>query len=141
MFSDAPKVDALLTMQANPDVSSSDGSSALHFAALHGHAEIVRRLLLGRADVHSQNARGWTPLHAAAGRGHAAALDQLLEFGALPYARTLEGLTPRDLAERVAGPPLNYTQTYVHPQRRVIYLLIRAERAFTDATIRGEVDR
>ena len=55
------------------------GWSALHCAALNGHAKIVSYLLdSASADVQSPNMHGSTPIHLAAFRGHESVLRVLL---------------------------------------------------------------
>lgn len=47
-----------------------DGDAPLHVAALQGHTEIVKFLMLKGANVNSKNPEGDTPLHLALREGH-----------------------------------------------------------------------
>lgn len=40
-------------------------------ASQHGHADVVRALLVSRAEVNAASASGWTALMAASRNGHA----------------------------------------------------------------------
>merc|ERR1712129_432893 len=98
--SDAAKVMGLLKMRANPMAAHGAGSTVLHFAALHGHVEILQALLAAKGDCSSLSAQGWTPLHVAAGRGHVAAVELLLEWRASIWARTPKNLTAMDISSQ-----------------------------------------
>src|ERR1035441_5479749 len=68
---DVEKVKALL--QADPKLAEArteDGSTALHLAALEGHADIARLLLASKAQVNARGLREETPLHMAMYDGH-----------------------------------------------------------------------
>eukprot|EP00930_Biecheleria_cincta_P038629 TRINITY_DN26538_c0_g1_i1.p1 TRINITY_DN26538_c0_g1~~TRINITY_DN26538_c0_g1_i1.p1 ORF type:complete len:621 (-),score=67.82 TRINITY_DN26538_c0_g1_i1:111-1973(-) len=99
------EVDQLVSMGVATTARSGGGSTALHFAALSGHREIVEAIIRGRADVNAADEQGWAPLHVAAGRGHLAAVDLLVHNRAIPELRTAEGKTAREIALQVAGPP------------------------------------
>ena len=60
-----PSLVKYILTRADPDVElvNSNGWTALHQAARHGHAEIVQMLIkLGKANVNSRNRYGATPL-------------------------------------------------------------------------------
>lgn len=70
-----------------------DGSTALHLAAYHGHANMVRMLLEGGADVLSIDAHMRTPLHLVAAAGHGLCVKALLDAGGDPEAKDATGAT------------------------------------------------
>lgn len=84
-------VQLLLKHKAKIDSRDSQARSALHEAALAGHAEIIAALLAAGADVHARDDLGRTPLLDAARGGHAAALDALAAAGALATVVDGEG--------------------------------------------------
>ncbi|MDB5076833.1 MAG: DNA-directed polymerase subunit sigma [Chloroflexi bacterium] len=63
------------------------GSGPLHWAAYHGHVDVVERLLAAGADIHARarNSFANTALHCAALHGHADAVHVLLRHGADPH--------------------------------------------------------
>jgi ankyrin repeat protein len=75
---------------------SSDGFTALHFAAFFGGVQVVSLLLASGADVDAHG-RSWmtgTPLNSAAAGGHADVARALLDANADPDARQASGWTP-----------------------------------------------
>ena len=70
------------------------GETALHMAAMYGHAGIVRFLVSKGADVNALNRDGSTPLHWAAGHGHAAIVKFLVSKGADVNVSNKYGSTP-----------------------------------------------
>lgn len=54
-------VAGLLARGATPDIQDNNGHTAMHFAALSGHAHIVHRLRLAGANAATRSARGFTP--------------------------------------------------------------------------------
>lgn len=70
------------------------GYTALHWAAMDGHTEMVERLLKAGADANAVSKEKVTPLYLAAQRGHAKVVHVLLDSGAKP-----------DLAANYYGPP------------------------------------
>eukprot|EP00435_Cladocopium_sp_Y103_P046440 s731_g13.t1 len=91
------EVDRLVAMRANVSNTAPAGTTALHFAALHGHTEMLRRLLQGGADVNALDDHGWAPLHVAAGAGRLDAMNLLVAAGAVPDQRSPDG-TPYEVA-------------------------------------------
>src|SRR5690606_11205464 len=74
---DVAGVALLLKHKARVDARDARGRSALHEAALAGHAGIIGALLEARADPDARDAAGRTPLLEAAAGGHLPALDLL----------------------------------------------------------------
>ena len=76
---------------------SSDGFTALHYAAFFGQEDAARILLERGAEVElvarNESIRV-TPLHSAASGGHAGIVKLLLEAGADPNAAQDRGFTP-----------------------------------------------
>ena len=74
------------SLAASPDADvnarESDGTTALHWAAHNGDAELVKRLIRDGANVRAVNDYGVTPMSEAAERGDAVILEQLLKAGA-----------------------------------------------------------
>jgi cytohesin len=79
--------------------------TALHRAAAAGHADLVKALLDGSAQVDARDYGGGTALHAAALHGHVDAAAVLLDRGADPSAPDEEGLTPLHFAARNGHEP------------------------------------
>ena len=97
---------ALLDGGADPNLAQGDGVTALHAAAMEGHAHVVEALLAAGAEVGATTRIGaYTPLHLASRGGHGAVVRALLEKGAdARMATTNSGATPLHLAARaVAG--------------------------------------
>lgn len=81
------------------------GAAPLHHAAVHGHMQMVRWLLMERADVDGRKqppnpSAGETPLHCAALRGHVECCEKLLQHQAEPSASNAQGETPLHSALR-----------------------------------------
>jgi hypothetical protein len=75
-----------------------DGKTALHHAALQGHAELVSLLVAAGAEVEARTKQGRTPLALAAFAGHAHVIRRLLvNHGAKLNPRDEEGKTPLQL--------------------------------------------
>jgi ankyrin repeat protein len=88
---------ALLEAGANVDLGMHDGTTPLHYAALHS-SDILERLLQKGANVNvtttSADLEGATPLHIAAEFGQLKWVRLLLQRGANPNALMLNGRTP-----------------------------------------------
>jgi ankyrin repeat protein len=79
----------LITHGAHVNAINSDGDTALHVAALHGHANVITYLIkTAGADVNACNNGGVSPLHKAAFGGHAAAVGVLMSNGADSASKT-----------------------------------------------------
>jgi hypothetical protein len=90
-------VEALLRLGATPNVRHrDDGDTPLIRAARMGNAELVRRLLAARADVHAAMANGATALSEAQRGGHEDVAALLRAAGAsagdIPVERALEAV-------------------------------------------------
>jgi ankyrin repeat protein len=72
----------LLDKKADPQESSSDGTTPLHWAAHNGDQALLDRLLKKGADPNARNDYGSTPLQEAAELGNAGLIKSLLEAGA-----------------------------------------------------------
>ena len=94
---------------AVPSPTRQDPSILLHYAALHGVAELVEELLkLGACpnQPFPSQARRWagvTPLHLAAWSDHSSIAAMLLKGGA-EFRLTTEGVSPLDIAVRRKHP-------------------------------------
>ena len=80
---DVEAVRALLREGADVNAAQSDGTSALHWAAVNDDAAVIEVLLYAGANTEATTRLGgYTPLHLAARRGNAVALDALAGGGA-----------------------------------------------------------
>ena len=84
---------ALLDAGADPNAVSSDGTTALHWAAHHGDRALVRALLNAGASPEAVNDYGVTPLAAAAVEADFEIIAALLEAGADVESPNAEGQT------------------------------------------------
>ncbi|KJE91761.1 muscle ankyrin repeat protein 3 [Capsaspora owczarzaki ATCC 30864] len=78
------------------DINSTfhDGITALHYASLHGHDDIVEVLVKCGAAVNMRNAHGHTPLHFACQYNHKVAVAKLLNASAKFNVKDRNGNTP-----------------------------------------------
>ena len=90
---DAGRARALIADGVDVDGRDGDGTTALHWAALHDDVETGRALLAAGARVEAANRFDSTPLALAAENGSAAFIELLLDAGADPDAATPEGET------------------------------------------------
>ena len=74
------EVETRLKKPQDPNVTNTQGWTALHFAAEHGHLECVRLLLEAGASVNPANGP-FTPLFVAVQQGYAEVVRLLLEAG------------------------------------------------------------
>lgn len=76
------------------------GETALHWASMYGHLEVVELLMQHLASVHCQTNAGLTPLYCASQEGHVSVVDLLLKHGAASGVdvATGEGATPLYIA-------------------------------------------
>ena len=86
--------------QAELEVVSGGGYTALHCAAQEGKDAVATQLVNANANVNAVTAYGSTPLHKAAYNGHAIVADLLLTAGANPKATDKSGMTPAQVAEQ-----------------------------------------
>jgi ankyrin repeat protein len=105
MRRDRAAVRTLLQKGADVNAAQGDGMTALHWAAQHGDAELVRMLTYAGARTEAITRNGsYTPLHMASRAGQAAAAQALLEAGANAQAITTSGgATPLHLAAAVGS--------------------------------------
>ncbi|HAU29030.1 MAG TPA: hypothetical protein DCW68_02850 [Rhodospirillaceae bacterium] len=97
-----PLVCALLEADANPHSANvperiynqTGGRTALHFAAIAGHADVVKRLLAHGLFPSTNDAAQETPLHLACKNGHVGCAALLIEAGANPNARNSTSNAP-----------------------------------------------
>ena len=95
---DAAGVLLLLRHKAKANARDARGRSALHEAAVAGHAAIAQALLEAGADVDARDGDGRTPLLEAARTGTVGALDVLLAAGADARANDANGANALHLA-------------------------------------------
>jgi len=99
MNNDKDAVHALLKNGADVNAALGDGTTALHWAAMKGNAEIARMLIFAGANLRATTRLGaYTPLYLAAKGGHAEVVAALLAAGADARAVTSNGTTPLMIA-------------------------------------------
>ncbi|HEY2905113.1 MAG TPA: ankyrin repeat domain-containing protein [Vicinamibacterales bacterium] len=95
MQNDKDAVRSLLKQAADVNAAQGDGMTALHWAAMHGDADLVQMLVYAGANVRATTRIGsYTPLYLASQQGQAKAIDVLLKAGADPKSTTPSGTTP-----------------------------------------------
>ena len=94
------RVQALLAAGADANGADGDGTTALHWAALHDDVETARALVAAGAQASAANRFEATPMALAAENGSAAFLRLLLDAGADASAATPEGETALMLVAR-----------------------------------------
>jgi len=57
-------------------------ATLLHYAAHHGHDNIVKLLIKHKANVNAKDVRGYTPLYTASVNGHTSTASLLIDHGA-----------------------------------------------------------
>lgn len=79
-------VAGLLISRSTDGLTQADGQgrTALHFAAAHGHRDMVGLLIGQGAQMNFQDSQGWTALHYAAKHGYLEVVQLLVESGADP---------------------------------------------------------
>jgi uncharacterized protein len=99
MRKDAAAVRALVKDGKDVNGAQGDGMTALHWAAMHGDADLAATLLYAGANVRATTRLGgYTALHLAAQAGETTAMARLIAGGANPAALTSTGATPLMLA-------------------------------------------
>src|SRR5262245_7730237 len=76
----------LLDQKVNGNGTTSDGTTALHWAAHNADVDMVERLIRAGANVNAKNEFGTTPISEAVAAGNTAVLEKLLKAGADPNA-------------------------------------------------------
>lgn len=76
------------------------GWTPLHYAATHGHLEVIALLLDKHAYIDAESPNGSTPLMMAAHYGTPEAVKLLLEAGADPMLKNQQGLNAIDFAQQ-----------------------------------------
>ncbi len=87
---DLARIDALIDGGAPVDAAEADGSTALHWAAQRGHADIVAALIEAGADPNARTRYGITALVLAANNGDTTVVRRLLAAGADANATSRE---------------------------------------------------
>jgi ankyrin repeat protein len=96
---DREAVRALLKKGFDVNEAQGDGSTALHWAAIKGDAEMARMLIYAGANVRATTRIGaYTPLYLAAKGGYSDVVAALLAGGADAKAVTSNGTTPLMIA-------------------------------------------
>src|SRR5262245_10053307 len=99
MQGDKEAVRNLLKMAADVNGAQGDGSTALHWAAQRGDAEMAQLLVYAGANVRATTRiGGYTPLFMAAKNGAASVVDVLLKAGSDAQPKAVNGLTPLMMA-------------------------------------------
>jgi len=80
------------------------GWTPLHYAATHGHVDVMRLLLDNSAYIDASSPNGTTPLMMAAQYGSIEAVRFLLNEGADPTLRNQQQLSAADFAQRAVRP-------------------------------------
>jgi ankyrin repeat protein len=100
---DTPGALALVAHGADVNAASSDGTTALHWAAHFGDRVLVERLLQAHARASVVNDYGSTPLAEAATLGDVAIMEQLLKAGADVESANADGQTALMLIARTSN--------------------------------------
>lgn len=99
---DISAVKELLEFGVDPNYINNTGNTALRQAARYGHAEVVRLLLAGGADIDLKNrTTGGTALMVASVRGEPEIVEILLKAGADPNIHLLGGETAFGFASKL----------------------------------------
>jgi ankyrin repeat protein len=96
---DREAVRALLKKGLDVNEAQGDGTTALHWAAIKGDAELAQMLIFAGANVRATTRIGaYTPLYLAAKGGYSGVVAALLAAGADAKAVTSNGTTPLMIA-------------------------------------------
>ncbi len=99
MAGDKEGVRALLKKGLDVNEAQGDGTTALHWAAMKGDAELAQMLIYAGANVRATTRLGaYTPLYLAAKGGHSGVVAALLAAGADAKVTTSNGTTPLMIA-------------------------------------------
>jgi ankyrin repeat protein len=92
---DREAVKALLKNAADVNAAQGDGMTALHWAAMHGDADLAQMLIVAGANIKATTRLGtYTPLYLASQQGHGKVIQALIKAGADVKAGTPNGTTP-----------------------------------------------
>ena len=94
---------SLISEGIDVNTADADGTTALHWAAHYGDAELARALIAAGAKVTAANDYGATPMSEAAIVGNVAVLEALLDAGVDADAPTPEGQTPLMVVARTSN--------------------------------------
>lgn len=97
---DVQTVGRLLDSGVDVNAASSDGMTAIHWAAHLDHHELAKKLLKAGSRIDIANRYGVTPLMLACSSGSSAIIDWLLEAGANPNSIAPTGETVLMIAAR-----------------------------------------
>jgi ankyrin repeat protein len=84
----------LLDQKVDVNGTTTDGTTALHWAVHNADVDMVDRLIRAGANVSAKNEFGATPMSEAVTVGNTAVLEKLLKAGADPSAPLTDGMTP-----------------------------------------------
>ena len=99
MTGDREGVRAFLKKGLDVNEAQGDGTTALHWAAMKGDADVAQMLIYAGANVRATTRLGaYTPLYLAAKGGHSGVVAALLAAGADAKALTSNGTTPLMIA-------------------------------------------
>ena len=99
MNGDREAVRALLKKGLDVNEAQGDGTTALHWAAMKGDADLAQMLVTAGANVRATTRIGaYTPLYLAARGGYSDVVTVLLAAGADAKATTANGTTPLMIA-------------------------------------------
>jgi len=106
---DREGVRALLKKGLDVNEAQGDGTTALHWAAIKGDADLAQMLIYAGANVRATTRLGaYTPLYLAAKGGYSSVVAALLAAGADAKVTTTNGTTPLMIAA-AAGDPRTIT--------------------------------
>lgn len=74
----------VLEMEADVNVTDTNGWTPLHHAAQYGELEAITSLIKRGASVHIFSNKGYFPIHVAALNNQSKAIKLLVEYGANP---------------------------------------------------------
>lgn len=82
------------------NTSNSAGQTALMYAAMGNHVEVIEVLVQNKGNVRLKDREGRTPLFWASAAGHVEAVEALLKFGAPPNDIDRQGTSALMIASR-----------------------------------------
>ncbi|CAH1397055.1 unnamed protein product [Nezara viridula] len=88
----------MLKKKLNINERDGEGMTPLQWAAIRGHEDVLKKLLVFEADVHSLDYGNFTALHLSVISGKPEAVRVLLQHGSEVNAVNLDGDTPLHLA-------------------------------------------